>query len=90
MPTIKGAKKALRSSIRKQGYNLQRKKSMRETIREIDKLLTLKKVPEAALLIPKVYQAIDKAVKGEIIKKNTAARKKSRLLARLNKLSSAK
>ena len=90
MPIIKGAKKALRSSIRKRGFNLQRKKSMKEAIKEIDNLLTDKKVKEASVLVPKVYQAIDKATKRGLIKKNTAARKKSRLLARLNKLSSSK
>ena len=52
--------------------------------------LTDKKVKEASVLVPKVYQAIDKATKRGLIKKNTAARKKSRLLARLNKLSSSK
>ena len=36
---------------------------------------------EAEKLLPKAYQAIDKAAKRGIIKKNTAARKKSRLTA---------
>jgi hypothetical protein len=37
----------------------------------------------AAEILPKAYQAIDKAVKGGILKKNTAARMKSGLAKKL-------
>lgn len=86
MPNTKGAKKALRSSLKKRVFNQYRKKVMKETIKEIDKLLVAKNIKEAEALIPKAYQAIDKATKRGVIKKNTAARKKSRLVARLKKV----
>jgi small subunit ribosomal protein S20 len=44
-----------------------------------------KKNDEANKLIPKLQQAIDKANKRGVIKKNTAARKKSRLMKKLAK-----
>ena len=42
-------------------------------------LAGVKQKAEAIKLLPKLYQAIDKAAKRGIIKKNAAARKKSRL-----------
>ena len=38
------------------------------------------KINEAEALVPKAYKAIDKAAKVRVIEKNTAARKKSRLM----------
>lgn len=77
MAIIQSAKKAIRSSARKRGYNLARAKTMREKIKEF------RKAP-AANLIPALYQAIDKAAKRGVIKPNTAARKKSRLAVLLS------
>ena len=72
MAIIKSAKKAIRSSARKRVFNLRRQKAMREAIKAFIK------APSAKLL-PSAYQAIDKAMKTGIIKKNNAARKKARL-----------
>ncbi len=85
MPITQNAKKALRSSFKKRGFNLHRKKIMKEAIKGLDKILTDKKGQDPGALIAKAYQAIDKAVKRGVIKKNTAARKKSRLMARIKK-----
>ncbi|MEK7569459.1 MAG: 30S ribosomal protein S20 [Patescibacteria group bacterium] len=83
MPITKGAKKAIRGSARKRGYNERRKRAMREIIKKIEKLAKTDK-KEAEKLLASVYQTIDKAAKVGVIKKNNAARKKSRL-ARLVK-----
>lgn len=83
MPNIKSAKKALRSSARKQGFNLQRKKVLKETLKSVNKLLIEKKVAEAEKMLPEAYQAIDKAAKRGVIKSNTASRQKSRLTSRV-------
>jgi len=72
MPITKGAKKALRVADRKRVFNLRRKDKMKQAI----KTIKLKATPEALAL---AYQAIDKAAKRGVIKKNNAARKKSRL-----------
>jgi len=85
MPIIKSAKKALRGSLRKRVFNLRRAKDLNEVLKNVKKLVSEKKIDEAKKLIPKAYKAIDKAFKRGIIKGNTAARKKSRLMLALNK-----
>ena len=79
MPVIKSAKKALRSSQKKAVFNLRCKRSMKDSIKTIDKLVLDKKKDEAQKELPVAYKAIDKATKRGVIKKNTASRKKSRL-----------
>ncbi len=87
MPIIKSAKKALRSSKRKKVMNTKRKEGMKDAIRDVKKLLSEKKRKEAEALLAKAYQAIDKAAKRGVIKKNAANRKKSRLVAQIKKVS---
>ena len=74
----------MRASRRKQVFNLRRKKAVREEWKELKKL-ALGDPKKAIAQLPAVYQAIDKAAKHGVIKKNTAARKKSRLMKMLNK-----
>ncbi len=81
MPVIKSAKKALRGSERKRIFNLRKKRAMKEAVITVTKLVSDKKSKEALEKLPEAYKAIDKAVKRGILKKNTAARKKS-VLAR--------
>ena len=80
MPIKKSAKKALRQSKRRAARNLKRKKAMKDAIKKIKKLLAAKKTEEAKKLIPLAYKTIDKAAKTGVIKKNAAARQKSRLM----------
>lgn len=79
MPIIKSAKKALRGSKRKKVMNDRRKRVMKTSEKDLRALITEKKKKEAMALLPTVQKALDKAAKRGIIKKNTAARKKSRL-----------
>jgi small subunit ribosomal protein S20 len=78
MPITKSAKKAIRGSLRKKAVNDRRKKVMKEVIKKIEKLVKTDK-KEADKMIPAAFAAIDKAAKRGVIKKNNAARKKSRL-----------
>ena len=78
MPITKSAKKAIRGSLRKKAFNDARKKVMKEIIKKIKKLSKTSKA-EAAKLLSTAFQAIDKAAQKGVIKKNNAARKKSRL-----------
>lgn len=87
MPIIKSAKKALRSSARKKVYNDRRRKAVKTVVKNIQKSVSEKSSAEAAKLLSLAYKEIDKAAKSGVIKKNTAARKKSRL-AKLTKKSS--
>lgn len=79
MPVTKSAKKAMRKSKRKRKENLIWKKKMKDIEKKIKKLLKERKNTEAKKLIPQLYKVFDKAAKNNVIKKNKAARKKSRL-----------
>jgi small subunit ribosomal protein S20 len=59
---------------------------MRHQIRAMRRLLESKDTKAAAEAVPKTFSVIDRAAKWGIIKKNTAARYKSRLTIRLRKL----
>jgi small subunit ribosomal protein S20 len=72
MAITASAKKAHRASLRKRVFNVRRKRVLATTTKEARKALTGESLAKA-------YQAIDKAAKRGVIKKNTAARKKSRL-----------
>lgn len=79
MAITSSAKKALRSSRRKAVFNARRKRAIKDVSGNIRKLVAAGKRDEARALISTAYTAIDKALKGNYLKKNTAARKKSRL-----------
>lgn len=89
MAITKSAKKAARASLRKRVFNLRRAGTMRSSIKDVKKLVIAKDVDAAMKNLSEAYKAIDKAMKKGVIKKNTAARKKSRL-ARLVKKASGK
>ena len=56
---------------------------MKSSVKNILKAVGEKDKAKAEELIPTVYKALDKAAKRGIIKKNTAARRKSRLSAKV-------
>jgi small subunit ribosomal protein S20 len=88
MAITKGAKKAHRASLKKRVFNVRRKRAMAESLKSARATVGAERAAQAEVL-KAAYQAIDKALKRGVIKKNTAARKKSRLSALLKK-SSAK
>jgi len=59
---------------------------MRGVIKDIKKLVAAKNRKEAEKLLPQAYKAIDKAAKRGVIKKNTAARKKSFLMGMIHRI----
>jgi small subunit ribosomal protein S20 len=79
MPITTSAKKALRQSVKGKVRNLKRKNTLKDLVKQTRKLTGAQQKDEAIKLLPKLYQAIDKAAKRNIITKNAAARKKSRL-----------
>lgn len=85
MPIIQSAKKALRGSMKKRVYNLRRKRTADEAIKEVKQLAIAKKGKEAQKALSVAYRAIDKAAKAGTIKKGNADRKKSRLSAFVRK-----
>lgn len=85
MAITKSARKALRQNIRRRAKNLVYKTKIKNLIKEIRTLVTEKKIEEAKKILPQIYQILDKAAKTEVIKKNTADRKKSRLTKLVSK-----
>ncbi|KKR47024.1 MAG: 30S ribosomal protein S20 [Parcubacteria group bacterium GW2011_GWA2_40_8] len=85
MPITKSAKKALRGSAKKKVLNDKQKKSFQNAEKQFERLVRAKKLSEASAYLSKAYKAIDKAAKNGVIKKNAAARKKSRLAKLLKK-----
>lgn len=87
MAITKGAKKAIRTQGRKRVFNDRRKRAMKSAEKDMRKLITAGKKTEAEAKLSEVYKAIDKAAKRGVIKKNTASRKKSRLVKAIQKVS---
>jgi small subunit ribosomal protein S20 len=79
MAITKSAKKAWRQSLRRRARNLIYKTKIKNLIKEARNLVLAKKIEEAKKLLPQIYKILDKAAKVGVIKKNTAARKKSRI-----------
>ena len=87
MAITRSAKKALRASARKRVFNLRRQSTMKDSVKDFKTLIAKGKVEEAAALLSKAFQALDKAAKTGVIKKQNADRKKSRLSKMLKKVS---
>jgi len=58
---------------------------MNDVIKNVRAHATAGKIDEAEKMLPDAYKAIDKAAKRGVIKENTAARKKSRLVTTVKK-----
>lgn len=86
MANTSSAKKAKRAALRRGVFNARRKKTMKDAVKDVSKLLNEKNAQKAIALLPSVQQAIDKAVKRGVIKANAAARMKSRVAKRLKAL----
>jgi len=85
MPITKSAKKALRQSLKRKKGNAIYKEKIKSLLKEARTLISQKKIDDAKKLLPKIYQALDKAAKVGVIKKNTASRKKMRFADLLNR-----
>ena len=85
MAITSSAKKAIRASEKKRIFNVRQREAIYKTTKAFLKAVSAKSISEATKLLPQAYQAIDKAMKRGVIKKNTAARKKSRLAKALSR-----
>ena len=81
--------KRVRVTERRTAVNRTRKTRLRHQIRAMRRLLETKDAKAASDLVAKTFSMIDRSAKWGIIKKNTAARYKSRLTLRLRKLAAA-
>lgn len=82
MPNTSSAKKALRSSIKKQEFNLLKKNKLKRALKDFRKALTTNLENSRNALIT-VFSSFDKAAKTNAINHKTADRKKSRLAVQM-------
>jgi small subunit ribosomal protein S20 len=85
MPRTKSAAKQARASVRRQSHNRAIKSRLHTLENKLLTLLDEKKTTDAAAAYQALSSALDKAAKVQVIHRNTASRKKSRLAARLKK-----
>ena len=85
MPNTQSAKENLRKDKKRYLINRKRKDYLKSAVKEIKKLILANEAEKAKEMMSQAYMVIDKAAKKGIIKKNTAARKKSRLVRFLYK-----
>lgn len=81
MPNLDNAKKALRQNKVREAQNRVYKNKIKTLTRKINDFVKAGSLDEAKKLVPNFYKAVDKATKKNILKKNTASRRKS-LIAR--------
>ena len=84
------AEKAIRQSARRQVRNRVARVTARTQVKDASKLIAAGNATEAEQSVKEAIRALDKAAQKGVIKKNNAARRKSRLIKRLNQAKSAK
>ena len=86
MPNTKSAERRMRSSARKQSRNQSVQSRLKRLEKQYSALVQGGKKDQAPAALRDLISALDKAVKGGVLKRATADRKKSRLTLRLNKV----
>ena len=79
-----------RADEKRTEFNRQNKTRLRHQIRAMRRAIAGKDPNAAVALLPKTFSVIDRSAKNGIIKKNTAARYKSRLHLRIKALEAGK
>ena len=80
--------KRIRTTEHRTLVNQMRRTRLRHQIRAIRRLIEKKDAPAAEAILPATFSLIDRSAKWGIIKKNTAARYKSRVTRRVKSLTS--
>ena len=83
MPNKKSAIKDLRKNAKRALRNYKVKKAIKEVVKDSKKMIETKE-KQASDKVKAAIKLLDKAAANKIIKKNSAARKKSRLMKKLN------
>jgi small subunit ribosomal protein S20 len=81
MPIIKSAVKRMHQTVKRKARNQVTKRNLRDETKAFAAAIAAKDAKKAGEELKKVQSALDIAVKKNILKKNTAARKMSRLSA---------
>jgi len=86
MPIIKSSEKDLRRTARRTEVNRAAKGKLRSSLKKVRTAMAEKQPEAAHAALSAATPVIDRAVSKGILHKNAAARHKSRLMRRLNKL----
>ncbi|MCF8011306.1 MAG: 30S ribosomal protein S20 [Clostridiales bacterium] len=86
MPNIKSAAKRVRVTQRKTEYNKRIKSRVKTAVRNFEKAIITNNTEEAGKKLRGAISTLDKAVTKGVLHKNTASRKKARLVKRYNKI----
>jgi len=89
MPNTKSAAKELKKTHKRTIRNKAAKKNLKELSKTFARAFTKKEKETTSEIAKKAIKAYDRAASKGIIKKNTAARKKSRIMKKVNSLSAA-
>ena len=84
MPRERTAYKELRKAKKRHFKNISTKSDLRTSVKNFESLIKAKKSDEAKKSLSLLISKLDKAASKGIIKKNTAARKISRLMKKLS------
>ncbi|MDD5398624.1 MAG: 30S ribosomal protein S20 [Dehalococcoidia bacterium] len=84
MPKTKTAEKSARSAERKAERNKAIRSGTKSKVTRAEKLIATKKGAESGAAVTEAISSLDRAAKRKVIHANTAARKKSRLMKKLN------
>lgn len=85
MPTTKSAEKQMRVAQRRQLRNKAVRTQCKTNIRKAEELVSSGKLDEAQGVVTAAISSLDKAAQKGVIHPSNAARRKSRLLKKLNK-----
>jgi small subunit ribosomal protein S20 len=80
----------MRQNARRRTHNRVIRASARTEIKDAHKLIAAGNLDEAEKAVRQAIRALDRAAEKGVIKKNNAARRKSRLLMKLNQAKAAK
>lgn len=85
MANIKSAEKRIKVIRTKTGFNKSRKSAIKTYIVKFEEALAENKIDEAKDLLKTISKKIDQAASKNVLHKNNAAKKVSRLQKKLNK-----
>jgi small subunit ribosomal protein S20 len=86
MANTYSALKRIRQTEHRTDYNQKNRSRLRHQIRAMRRAITSKDAKAAADLLPQTFSLIDRSVQQGVVKKNTAARYKSKLHLRVKAL----
>ena len=84
MPNIKSSVRSVKTDAERRAKNFAVRSTVKTATRKTLEAISGKQADEAKTLLTTAVSTIDKAAKKGVIHKNAAARKKSRLMKKLN------